>query len=136
MRKLKMAGRPPLRIGDHGRITRKDLGDGTWLARCGYRDLDGITRRIERTTPVGCVDEYGAKAEASLRDALATRRPPGTGNITGATTLGELLDRYLRRCREDGELAPRVALNSVLTDAVIAGAIAANFSAGGRFALS
>jgi integrase len=170
-----MAGRPRLPIGAHGRITRKNLGGGTWLARCRYRDLDGVTRRIERTTPIGVVDEYGAKAEECLRVALAGRRPPGTGTITGTTTLGELLDRYLRRCREDGELAPKsvdtyeatigtirsrladirvgeaapglldeilrgirrdhgatrerhtkVALNAILTDAVLAGAIAAN----------
>jgi hypothetical protein len=36
-------------------------------------------------------DEYGARAEETLRDALAGRRPPGTG----------------KRCRRDGELAPK-----------------------------
>jgi hypothetical protein len=28
-----MPGRPPLRIGQHGKITRKYLGAGVWLAR-------------------------------------------------------------------------------------------------------
>ena len=28
-----MPGRPPLRIGAHGKITRKYLGGGVWLAR-------------------------------------------------------------------------------------------------------
>jgi integrase len=146
-----------------------------WLARCRYRDLDGVTRRVERTTPVGEPDEYGARAEANLLDAVAARRPPGTGAIIATTTLGDLLTRYIRQCREDGELAPKsvdtyeatldtvrprladirvgeampglldeilrgirrdhgatrerhtkVALNSVLTDAVMSGAIAAN----------
>lgn len=170
-----MAGRPPLRIGQHGRITRTDLGGGVWLARCRYRDRDGVTRRVERTTPDGVTDEYGDKAEGALRDALEARRPPGSGAITAASTLGELVDRYLQRCRDDGELAPKsidtyeatltavrsrlagirvseadpglmddilrgirrdhgptrerhtkVALNSVLTDAVMAKAITAN----------
>lgn len=126
-------------------------------------------------TPTGAPDQYGARAEAALRDALAGRRPPGTGTVSGTTTLGELLGRYIERCREDGELAPKsvdtyaatldkvrprladirvseatpglldeilrgirrdhgatrerhtkVALNAVLTDAVLAGVIVAN----------
>ncbi|OBI92085.1 integrase [Mycobacterium asiaticum] len=170
-----MAGRPPLRIGQHGKITRRQLGGGVWLARCRFRDLDGVTRRVEKMTPAGVYDEYGARAEEALRDAVAARRPPGSGNISGTTTLGTLLTRYIERCRQDGELAPKsvdtyeatiekvrarladirvseaapglldeilrgirrdhgatrerhtkVALNSVLTDAVLAGAIAAN----------
>lgn len=168
-------GRPPLRIGTHGRIRRINLGGGVWVARCRYRDLDGVTRRIERMTPAGVVDDYGARAEAALLDAIAARRSPGTGTITPTTTLGDLLTRYIERCREDGELAPKsidtyeatletvrrrlvdirvgeampglldeilrgirrdhgltrerhtkVALNAVLTDAVLAGAIVSN----------
>jgi len=128
-----------------------------------------------RTPPEAIPDEYGARAEAALRDAIEERRPPGTGAITSATTLGDLLNRYITRCREDGELAPKsvdtyeatigavkprmadirvgeanpgllddilrgirrdhgatrerhtkVALNSVFTDAVLAGAVTAN----------
>lgn len=170
-----MAGRPPLRIGQHGKITRVQLSGGVWLARCRFRDLDGVTRRVERMTPAGLADDYGARAEEALRDAIAGKRPPGTGSISGTTTLGDLLTRYIERCRQDGDLAPKsvdtyaatldavrprladirvsestpglldeilkgirrdhgatrerhtkVALNSVLTDAVLAGVIAAN----------
>ncbi len=108
-------------------------------------------------------------------DAIAARRPPGTGTITGSTLLGDLLTRYIERCRADGDLAPKgvdtyeatinavkarfvgirvgevdpgllneilkgirrdhgatrerhtkVALNAVLTDAVMTGAIGTN----------
>lgn len=170
-----MAGRPPLRIGQHGKISRTSLGGGVWLARCRFRDLDGVTRRVEKMTPAGVSDEYGAKAEEALRDAITARRPRSSGSISGTTTLGVLLARYIERCRQDGELAPKsidtyeatidkvrprladvrvneatpglldeilrgirrdhgatrerhtkVALNSVLTDAVMAGAITAN----------
>lgn len=170
-----MAGRPPLRIGQHGKITRVQVAKDVWVARCRYRDRDGVTRRMERGTPDGVEDEYGAKAEGALLDAIAERRPPGTGTITGATLLGELLDRYIERCRADGDLAPKsidtyeatlntvkprfvgirvseadpgllneilkgirrdhgatrerhtkVALNAVLTDAVMVGAIGSN----------
>lgn len=170
-----MAGRPPLRIGQHGKITRTQIVGGLWVARCRYRDRDGVTRRLERMSPDGVEDKYGAKAEGALLDAIAARRPPGTGTITGSTLIGELLDRYIARCRADGDLAPKsvdtyeatlntvkprllgirvheadpglvneilmgirrdhgstrerhtkVALNAVLTDAVLAGAIVAN----------
>jgi integrase len=126
-------------------------------------------------TPAGAPDEYGDKAETALMDAVAARRPPGAGSITGTTTIGELLTRYIERCRQDGELAPKsvdtyeatlnkvksrfvgvrvseadpglldeilrgirrdhgatrerhtkVALNSVMTNAVLAGAISTN----------
>ena len=43
-----MAGRPPLRIGQHGKISRQNLGGGVWVARCRYRDSDGVTRIVER----------------------------------------------------------------------------------------
>jgi integrase len=102
-----MAGRPPLRIGQHGKITRHQVSKGVWVARCRYRDRDGVTRRLERTTPTGGEDEYGASAEAALWDAIAARRPPGTGTITGSTLVGELLDVYIERCRADGDLAPK-----------------------------
>jgi hypothetical protein len=46
-----MAGRPPLRIGQHGKISRKYLGGGVWLARCRFRDSDGLTRIVEPARP-------------------------------------------------------------------------------------
>lgn len=170
-----MAGRPPLRIGQHGKITRTQVAKDIWVARCRFRDRDGVTRRMERMTPAGVEDEYGDKAEAALWDAIAARRPPGSGTITGTSLIGDLLASYIARCRDDGELAPKsvdtyeatittvkprfvgirvseatpglldeilrgirrdhgatrerhtkVALNAVLTDAVLAGAIGTN----------
>ncbi|WP_374158759.1 tyrosine-type recombinase/integrase [Mycobacterium sp. G7A2] len=134
-----------------------------------------MTRRLERMTPAGVEDEYGAAAEEALWNAILERRPPGTGTITGSTLVGELLDRYIERCKADGDLAPKsvdtyeatlntvksrfvgirvseaepglladilngirrdhgatrqrhtkVALNAVLTDAVMAGALQTN----------
>ena len=46
-----MAGRPPLRIGQHGKISRKDIGNGAWEAQCRYRDTDGVTPRVRRIGP-------------------------------------------------------------------------------------
>ena len=45
-------------------------------------------------TPAGVPDEYGARAEEALVDAIADRRPPGSGTITNMTLLGDLVTRY------------------------------------------
>ena len=45
-------GRPPLRIGQRGKIVREYLGGGVWLARARFRDSDGVTRRVQRVGPM------------------------------------------------------------------------------------
>jgi hypothetical protein len=35
-------GRPSLRLGAHGKITRAYLGGGVWMARCRYPDSEGL----------------------------------------------------------------------------------------------
>src|ERR1700737_5509740 len=71
-----MAGRPSLRIGQHGKIKRIYLGAGVWLARCRYRDTDGVTRIVQRVGPSDEFDKRGKLAEDALIEALAERRPP------------------------------------------------------------
>jgi hypothetical protein len=65
-----MAGRPSLRIGQHGKFSRTKLSNGAWLARCRYRDIDGVTRIVERRGPVDEFDQYGKLAEDALIEAL------------------------------------------------------------------
>ena len=77
-----MAGRPPLRIGQHGKITRKYLGGGVWLARARFRDPDGVTRIVERRGPADEQDAHGKLAEDALVDALNQRRTAGDSEIT------------------------------------------------------
>ena len=96
-----MAGRPPLRIGDHGKITRIDLGGGIWLAKCRYRDLDGVTRLVERRGPEG--DKHGKLAEDELVAALAGRRPPSGEEISLDTLIVTLIDRHIDRIEVDGK---------------------------------
>lgn len=96
-----MAGRPPLRIGQAGKITRKYLGGGVWLARCRFRDSDGVTRIVERRGPIG--DEHGRLAENVLVEALAARRPPGVpGELTLDTPVVSLITAHIARLGEDG----------------------------------
>ena len=94
-----MAGRPPLRIGQHGKITRVDLGGGVWLARCRFRDTDGVTRRVERKGPPG--DQYGLGAEDALIDSLASRRT-AEGETSLDTKITALIDRHIELLEEDG----------------------------------
>lgn len=89
-----MAGRPPLRIGQHGKITRVEIDKGVWVARCRYRDADGVTRLVERRSPG--VDQHGKKAEDALVESLKSRRPPGvSGDVSLDTTLSELVEQHL-----------------------------------------
>ncbi len=59
--------RPPLPLGGHGEIKTK-REDGSWVSRCRFRDLDGVTRRVERwgNTRTG--------AQKALQDELRERR--------------------------------------------------------------
>jgi integrase len=98
-----MAGRPPLRMGSHGKISRKHLGDGVWLARCRYRDSDGVTRIVERRGPADQCDKHGKLAEDLLVEALRARRAPGAaGEITLDTKIADLVEHHLARLVEDG----------------------------------
>ncbi|RGP51615.1 hypothetical protein AWH04_18260 [Rhodococcus erythropolis] len=101
-----MAGRPPLDIGAHGTITRVDKGRGVWLARCRYRAADGRTRIVERRSPSGKSDRYGAAAEAVLLAAIAelqTTTGEAEGATTGTTRLAELTERWLTDLKSRSE---------------------------------
>jgi integrase len=58
--------RPPLALGHHGSI-KVSRDDGRWVARCRFRDLDGVTRRIARWST------SKASAQAALQDELRQR---------------------------------------------------------------
>jgi integrase len=99
-----MAGRPPLRIGQHGKISRKYIGNGVWEAQCRYRDTDGLTRRVRRIGPADQYDRRGKLAEDALIEALAQRRPPSGGpdEIGLDTPVMTLVEAHLVRLADDG----------------------------------
>jgi integrase len=113
-----MAGRPPLRIGQHGKIIRIPLGGDVWLARCRYRDRDGVTRIVERRGPADEHDQHGKLAEDALIEALAMRRPPcDVPDAIGLDTrVMTLADAYISRLAEDGR-----AVNTIATYRYTAG---------------
>jgi hypothetical protein len=95
-------GRPPLRIGAHGKITRKYLGGGVWSARCRYRDSDGVTRRVQRIGPPDEHDQHGKLAEDALIEALAQRRISDGDEISLDTRIVTLVDQHIDRLVDDG----------------------------------
>jgi integrase len=99
------AGRPPLRIGQHGKISRIKLSNGAWLARCRYRDSDGVTRIVQRVGPADEYDQYGKLAEDTLIEALVQRRPPSDEAIGLDTPVVVLIDQHIARLAEDGRAA-------------------------------
>ncbi len=96
-----MAGRTPLRIGQHGKISRTYIGEGVWEAKCRYRDTDGVTRQVRRRGPADEQDRYGKLAEGVLIEALADRRPP-TDEVGPDTAVMMLVEAHLDRLAEDG----------------------------------
>jgi hypothetical protein len=48
-----------------------------WIARCKFRDADGVARRVERRGPADEYDKHGKLAEDVLIEALKARRAPG-----------------------------------------------------------
>jgi hypothetical protein len=98
-----MAGRPALRIGQYGKVKRIYLGAGVWMARCRYRDTDGVTRIVQRVGPADEFDKRGKLAEDALIEALAERRPPSGPEAIGIDTLVVvLIDQHIIRLAEDG----------------------------------
>ncbi|OBB71576.1 tyrosine recombinase XerC [Mycobacterium sp. 852014-52144_SCH5372336] len=97
-----MAGRPRLRIGQHGRINRSYLGAGVWEASCRFRDSDGVVRKVQRLGPADEFDKRGKLAEDALIEALAERRAPSADQIDHDTLLVSLVDQHLTRLTEDG----------------------------------
>ena len=49
-----------MRIGEHGKISRKYLCGGVWLALSRYRDTDGVTRKVQRIGPPDEFDQHGS----------------------------------------------------------------------------
>lgn len=92
-----------MRIGSHGKITRTQVEAGLWLARCRYRDADGVTRIVERRSPEGVEDKHGKAAEDALIESLETRRAPGvSGTITLDTRISKLVDQHLELLADSG----------------------------------
>lgn len=64
-------GRPPIPPGGHGKVFRTEARPGVWIAGCRWRDHLGGMHEMERQTPAGVTDRYGARSEERLLADLA-----------------------------------------------------------------
>jgi hypothetical protein len=108
-----MAGRLPMPIGTHGKITTVELtppgtkrGEMIWEARTRFRDADGASRRVKRT------GRSKNAAETNLKAALLERQHNAAVDLTGASRLSEAAARWLwlaarRADVSTGDLGPR-----------------------------
>lgn len=88
--------RPSLPIGSWGKIKRTELGKGRWVAKARVRDLDGVTRLVERN------GRTGAEAERNLSAHLAERTAPSMEDLTPESALTALWEAYEAHLLEEG----------------------------------
>lgn len=97
--------RPPLTLETWGEINTTKLGTGKYRARARYRDIDGVTRPVER------LGRTKSEAIDKLKSALRDRLGPLSGeDITRETTIASLADVWWKEWRDE---QPR-AVGSVL----------------------
>jgi integrase len=85
--------RPPLVLGHHGSI-KVGREDGQWVARCRFRDLDGVTRRVARW------GTSKAAAQAALQDELRKRTGQRTEVLKPNSRFREAADIWMGKIRE------------------------------------
>lgn len=93
--------RPPLPLGTPGTISVAEEEPGSWVARCRFRDHDGVTRRLRKHGP------SKTAAKAALHELIQQRQRGKTGHgaaLTPASRFREAAVLYLAkvdRKRED-----------------------------------
>jgi hypothetical protein len=85
--------RPPLALGHHGSI-KVGREDGQWVARCRFRDLDGLTRRVARW------GTSKADAQAALQDELRKSTGQRTEVLKPNSRFREAADVWMGKIRE------------------------------------
>src|SRR3954449_10197043 len=84
--------RPPLPLGTPGTISVAEDEPGSWVARCRFRDHDGVTRRLRKHGP------SKTAANAALHELIQQRQRGGSGSGGGLTPAS--------RFREAGRVDP------------------------------
>ncbi|MEU4563941.1 site-specific integrase [Actinoplanes sp. NPDC023936] len=105
-------GRPPLPLGTGGKVRFHRSGQG-WVARCGFRDYDGVTRLVER-----CRGSKAA-AERALKEALRDRSGAGAES-GGETRLSAVAEAWWETyAAGDGSLGSKVTYRHVIDHHVL-----------------
>lgn len=95
------SGRPPRSIGVPGVVELTELAPGHWRALLRVRDATGRRRRVVRVSPVKfdsrgrkIPDRNGSRAEEAALAAAALIAPSAPAELSGATRVRALWQRY------------------------------------------
>ena len=94
--------RPRLPVGEHGKISRRQLDDGRWVASCWVRDEDGKRRHVTKTTPPNTRDRTGAVAERTLTDSLKNRHIDHNSRLNATSTIHQLWTEFWKQLLTQG----------------------------------
>lgn len=94
--------RPRLPVGEHGKISRRELPDGRWVATCWVRDEDGKRRQATKTTPPNTRDRTGAVAERTLTDSLKNRHIDHNSRLNATSTIHQLWTEFWKQLLTQG----------------------------------
>jgi hypothetical protein len=84
--------RPPLPLGEHGEISIAPKR-GQWVARCRFRGLDGVTRKVERW------GKSRTGARLALQDELRIQRGERTEMLRPESRFREAADIWMGKIR-------------------------------------
>ena len=84
--------RPPLALGHHGSI-KVTRDRGQWVARCRFRGLDGVTRKVERW------GKSRTSARLALQDELRAQRGERTEMLRPESRFREAADIWMVKIR-------------------------------------
>lgn len=86
--------RPPLPLGVPGSISVSESKPGIWVARCNFRDQDGVTRPVLKHRP------SKTAARNALNEAISARQRAGrqrAGELTPGSTFDDAAVLFLAR---------------------------------------
>lgn len=98
--------RPPLPLGTPGQIRLTEDRPKVWIARCRFRDHDGVTRQLKAhgSTKASAT----SRLHRTIQDRQRGRGGAGGPELTPASTFADAAGLYLakiERKREDSTLA-------------------------------
>ncbi|MDS2171779.1 hypothetical protein Q7C18_03630 [Nesterenkonia sp. CL21] len=105
-------GRPGLRIGERGKITYFQLDDGSWRARCYYRDSRGLRREltVRESTKGKANTALKAKWHRKSRDIF-------NGRLGGeGVTLAQVFDSWFEHLEKKSRRTGHPRLRSINDD--------------------
>ena len=94
--------REPLKPGRWGRISRREVSPGVWVAQAKYRDFAGVVHKLQARGPSGAVAE--GQLEDKLHRASNDGVPNGGSTITPNTRMTDVFDQWIVEKRVEGQV--------------------------------